>query len=183
MQSFKTKVHCFYSWFLMVICILKNTFYYAIYLYIFLNICNTSSGLDDDYTNFKKCNSTQTKRNESDDLIHAIIGLAIVAVLIIVIYLYTYLLGKILNRRRYGLVFRYDSIKRVLVYAYVVLVNEFVSACFVSPYWVVVMQILHSSSDWFFYNDLLFMKKVLHFRSTVFSKLPLYLCKFSKLAE
>lgn len=61
---------------------------------IFHKNAKNTKGLDDDYTNFKKCNFTQTKRNESDDLIHAIIGLAIVAVLIIVIYLYTHLLEK-----------------------------------------------------------------------------------------
>lgn len=60
----------------------------------FIDITNTLSGLVDDYAKSKKCNSTQTNINESSDLIHATIGLAIVAVLIIVIYLYTHLLER-----------------------------------------------------------------------------------------
>lgn len=60
----------------------------------FIDITNTVSGLVDDYAKSKKCNSTQKNINESSDLIHATIGLAIVAVLIIVIYLYTHLLER-----------------------------------------------------------------------------------------
>lgn len=40
------------------------------------------------------CDSTLTKRNKSNGFMNAVIGLAIVASLIIFIYLYTYLLEK-----------------------------------------------------------------------------------------
>lgn len=57
----------------------------------FLDSFNTASGVDDGNANYKQCNSTTTKSNKSDGLMHATIGLAIVAILIVVIYIYTYL--------------------------------------------------------------------------------------------
>lgn len=62
-------------------------------IHLFLDNLNTAPGLDDDYANLK-CSSMSTKRNKTDDLIHATIGLAIVAIFIIVIYLYTHLREK-----------------------------------------------------------------------------------------
>lgn len=58
----------------------------------FLVSFKTASGEDDGYANYKQCNSSTTKSNKSDGLMHATIGLAIVAIFIVVIYLYTYLL-------------------------------------------------------------------------------------------
>lgn len=62
---------------------------YVIYFF-FLDNSKTSSVADNDNAIYKQCNSAQTKSNKSDSLMHAIIGLAIMALLIIFIYLYTY---------------------------------------------------------------------------------------------
>lgn len=50
--------------------------------------------MDDDNASYKMCDSTLTKRYNSDGFMNAITGLSIVASLIIFIYLYTYLLEK-----------------------------------------------------------------------------------------
>lgn len=51
---------------------------------------NTTLVRDGDNAYYKKDNDPQTKRNISDGLMHAVIGLAIVAFLIVILYLYTY---------------------------------------------------------------------------------------------
>lgn len=55
---------------------------------------NTATGVDNDYANFKDCNTTSTKRNKSDGLKHGTMGLAIATILIIFIYFFTHLLQK-----------------------------------------------------------------------------------------
>lgn len=60
----------------------------------FLDRFENSSGMDDDNLSYKQCNSTPTKSNKSNGLMHASIGLAIVAILIVVLYLYTHLLKR-----------------------------------------------------------------------------------------
>lgn len=54
----------------------------------------TAFSVNDDNANYKQCNSTATKSNKSNSLMHATIGLAIVAILIIFIYIYTHLLKR-----------------------------------------------------------------------------------------
>lgn len=51
---------------------------------------NTTSGRNGDNANFKRNNTPSTKRHIADGIMHAVIGLAIVAFLIVIIYLYIY---------------------------------------------------------------------------------------------
>lgn len=51
---------------------------------------NTTSGRDGDIANYKRDKSPPTKHNTSGGLMHAFIGLAILAFLIVIIYFYTY---------------------------------------------------------------------------------------------
>lgn len=51
---------------------------------------NTTSGINDDNANYKRNNTPPTKRHIADGIMHAVIGLAIVAFLIVIIYLYIY---------------------------------------------------------------------------------------------
>lgn len=51
---------------------------------------NTTSGRNDDNANYKRKNTPPTKRHIADGIMHAVIGLAIVAFLIVIIYLYIY---------------------------------------------------------------------------------------------
>lgn len=71
---------------------------YVIYFFSLDNF-KTTSVADNDNAIYKQCNSAQTKSNKSDSLMHAIIGLAIMALLIIFIYLYTYQLKNYQKRR------------------------------------------------------------------------------------
>lgn len=61
-------------------------------MFLFLDSFKTTAVADNDNANNKQCTSTQRKSNKSDSLMHVIIGLTIAALLIIFIYLYTYLL-------------------------------------------------------------------------------------------
>lgn len=50
----------------------------------------STSGRNGDKANFKRNNTPPTKRHIADGIMHAVIGLAIIAFLIVIIYLYIY---------------------------------------------------------------------------------------------
>lgn len=98
------------------------------YFYLFLDNFKTAFSVNDDNANYKQCNSTATKSNKSNGLMHATIGLAIVAILIIFIYIYTHLLKDI----KYAVLrfsFYYALLKWVSVHVHIFVGKWIVYLC------------------------------------------------------